>query len=371
MQVRQLCICLKAALLFVFLGACSLPRGAVLLNEVVNEKNAETPSYQVVAVTRAELSRLSQWPRTGNHQSYLWPSSTRGPASGVIRSGDSVDLIIWDNDANSLLTNANQKSAEMRGMTVSSGGAIFVPYLDEVVITGMTPNDARRQIQRRLEEISPSAQVQLLHKPGQGNSVDLVTGVPNPGSYPLPGRNYTVMSLISQGGGINKNLRNPVVRLIRGTKTYNIRANDLFASQDANVVLRGGDKVLVREDERFFTALGATGNEEIVYFDREKIKMLEALSMLGGLNDNRANLKGLLVLREYARTQIGPTDKTPNFEQVVFTFDLTGADGLFAARNFDVQPGDTLMATESPVNAARTIVALLGSTVRLSNGLQN
>jgi polysaccharide export outer membrane protein len=46
---------------------------------------------------------------------------------------------------------------------------------------------------------------------------------------------------------------------------------------------------------------------------------------------------------------------------VVFTFDLTSADGLFAARQFQIQSGDTVLATESPVTNARTILGLFGS----------
>lgn len=369
--MRFMMRCLCAGLLLGLLGACSLPRGAVLLNEVVKEKDAEVPSYQVVHVTRAKLALLAEWPRSGGEQAYHWPTTTRGPQSGVIRAGDTVDLIIWDNDENSLLTSLEQKSTEMRGLTVSSSGAIFVPYLTDVVVTGMTPNDARRHIQKQLEVISPSAQVQLIHKPGAGNSVDLVTGVPKPGSYPLPSRNTSILSLLSLGGGISKDVRNPVVRLIRGQRTYNIRAADLFSTEKANIILRGGDKVLVREDGRYFTSLGATGTEELVYFDREKITVLEALSMVGGFNDNRANLKGMLVLRDYGPGQIAPTPETPDLEQVVFAFDLTTAEGLFAARQFRVNPGDTVIATESPVTAARTIFGILGSAVGLANNVSN
>lgn len=363
--------CLCAGLLLGFLGACSLPRGAVLLNEVVKEKDSETPTYQVVHVTRDKLPVLAEWPGTSGEISYHWPTSTRGPHSGVIRSGDTVNLIIWDNDENSLLTSLEQKSTEMRGLSVSSSGTIFVPYLTDVVITGMTPKDARRHIQKQLEVISPSAQVQLVHNPGEENSVDLVTGVPKPGSYPLASRNTSILSLLSLGGGISESLRNPVVRLIRGAQTYNIRADDLFSTEKANIILRGGDKVLVREDERYFTSLGATGTEELVYFDREKITVLEALSMVGGFNDNRANLKGMLVLRDYDSGQVAPTPQTPDLAQVVFAFDLTAADGLFAARQFHVSPGDTVIATESPVTAARTIFGILGSAVGLANNVSD
>ncbi len=354
------------AISLILLAACTMPRGAAIVSEIVKEKESDTPTIQVVEVTRDRLPSLAKWPTTGWHGHYHWLKASRGPASNVIRSGDTVDLIIWDSDENSLLTSAGQKSTEMRGLNVSSSGTIFVPYLEDVVVRGQTPNDARRNIQNRLAQISPSAQVQLLLTAGQQNSVDLVTGVPKPGSYPLPSRNTSILSLISLGGGIDTKLRNPLVRLIRGSKTYGIRADDLFANQSKNVILRGNDKVMVLEDERYFTALGATGNEEIVHFDKEHITTIEALSMLGGLNDSTANLKGVLILREFPAKAVGMGDLNPNMQQVVFVFDLTNADGLFAARSFEVQPNDTVLATESAVNGVRKVLSLIGSAFGLA-----
>ena len=243
------------AVSIILLSACTIPRGAAIVSEVVKEKDAETPSFQVVEVTRERLPTLAKWPANGWHGHYHWLKASRGPASNVIRAGDVVDLIIWDNEENSLLTSAGQKSTEMRGLSVSSSGKIFVPYLDEVVVSGQTPSDARRNIQAKLVQISPSAQVQLMLTAGQQNSVDLVTGMPSPGTYPLPSRNTSILSMLSIGGGIEGTLRNPIVRLIRGSKTYDIRAEELFEHQSKNVTLRGGGReveigAFLSEDER-------------------------------------------------------------------------------------------------------------------------
>ncbi|WP_137701281.1 polysaccharide biosynthesis/export family protein [Marimonas lutisalis] len=340
-----------------------------MVSEIVKEQDKETPTFQVVEVTRAQLDALSEWPMTGWHGSYRWLPAGRGPVSPIIRAGDKIDLIIWDSQENSLLTNGGSKAVNMPEMTVSSSGTIFVPYLGDVVISGKTPDAARKQIQTEFSPIAPDAQVQLAHNSGRGNSIDLVSGVSAPGSYPLEGRNITILSAIAQAGGVSGALRNPLVRLIRGGKTYEIRAETLFENATKNVLVRGDDKILVEEDKRYFTALGATGSEELVYFTKEQITALEAMSIIGGLADNRANPRGVLVLREYSNKQLRSDGRGPSMHQVVFTFDLTSADGLFAARNFQIHPKDTVLATESPVNAARTIMGLLGTAVGLSNQL--
>ncbi|MEB8388259.1 polysaccharide export protein [Rhodobacteraceae bacterium KMM 6894] len=353
--------CAFVALGILALAACDLPRGVGLTSQIVKEETAETPSFQVVRVSRAELAAVQKWPTNGTNAHYSWPKGGRGPDSQVIRTGDKVDLVIWDNQDNSLLTSVEVKTVTMPGLTVSPSGTIFVPYLDEVVVSGQTPAKARNQIQNALNSIIPSAQVQLEMTAGQKNSVNLVSGVAKPGSFPLPDRNYRILTLIAQGGGIAPSLRNPLVQLQRGDRTYNIRADNLFRHSSHNITLRGGDSVMVLEDQRYFTAFGATGSEQLIRFDQEKITALEALSIIGGLSDTRANPKGVLVLRDYNQKALRSDDSGPNNQQVIFAFDVTSADGLFAARKFEIQPQDTVVASESTVTSVRTILGLVGS----------
>ncbi|MDU8929432.1 polysaccharide biosynthesis/export family protein [Alisedimentitalea sp. MJ-SS2] len=369
MQVVTKRFLLLAAM--VFLAGCTLPRGAGMVKEILKEQDKDAPSFQVVEVTRANVAALRKWPATGWAGGYRWLSGSRGPAGTLIRPGDVVDLVIWDSQENSLLTPNGDKVVEMRGLVVSPTGDIFVPYVQDMRINGLSPQAAREKIQEALLPVSPDAQVQLSHRSGQSNSADLVSGVAKPGAYPLEGRNITILSLIARGGGISNKLRNPLVRLIRSGKTYEVRADDLFANASKNVVIRGNDKVLVEEDQRYFTALGATGREELVHFEKEQLTALEVLSIIGGLSDSRANPKGVLVLRDYTAKQVRRDGKGPEMQQVVFTFDLTTADGLFAARKFEINPRDTVLATESPVTAVRTIMSLLGTAIGLGTTIND
>ena len=351
------------------LTACTLPRGAAIQSETTRNKEAEDAAFSVVEVGRVNIDNLRKWPVTGWAGHYHWFADARGPKTNLIRTGDRIDLVIWDNQLNSLLTSAEQKSVEINGLTVTPSGTIFVPYLNEVPVRGQTPEAARDRIAEDLELVVPDAQVQLTVTPGPDNTVDAVGGFASPGNYPLPNRNYSLLSLISAAGGVSDTLENPLIRLIRGGKTYEIRADTLYERASANVVLRGGDKIIVQEDERYFVALGATGTETIVPFNRERITAIEALALLGGISDSRANPKGVLILREYSSKQVRLDGTGPDKNQVVFSIDLTSADALFAANKFQINPRDLVVATESPVNSIRTIFGLIGSAVGVSNAV--
>ncbi len=357
-------LCLLAA-------ACSLPRGAAVKSEILSQETSENPTFQVVRVTRENTPALAHWPVTGWAGHYHWFSADRGPDSSVIQTGDSLEIVIWDNQENSLLSGGETKVTPIPTMTVGASGNIFMPYVGDVPVRGLTRDAARRRLQTKIESIAPSAQVQLAVTPGRNNSVDMVGGVGSPGQYPLENRNTKILSVIAKSGGIAPSLRHPLVRLQRAGRTYETRAETLLADAGRNVRLRAGDQITVVEDTRSFNVLGAAGSEQNIYFTKEKMSAMEALSEMGGLSDGRANPKGILILREYSAKHLKPGMGAPDMQQVVFTLNLTSADGLFAARQFEINPGDTLLATESPVTAAQTIFGLVGSVIGFSAQTNN
>ncbi|MGY3438434.1 MULTISPECIES: polysaccharide biosynthesis/export family protein [unclassified Marinovum] len=352
-------------LLLLALSACgNLPRGAALHNEVTREAASDNAQFDLIPVNRANALAIADWPITGWKGAFLWIKASRGPQSQVLRVGDQINLKIWDNQDNSLLTPLGVNFTQMDGLVVSPSGTIFVPYVGDVVVNGLTPDGARGRIQRELSPIAPDAQVQLTATPGIANSVSVVGGVAKPGSYPLPTRDTSILSMIASAGGISPNMRNPVVSLIRGNTTYSIPAKDLFDSPNKNARLHGDDNIVVQQDDRAFTALGAAGSESLIYFPKEYVTALEAMSLMGGINDDRADPKGILVLREYpASAVVAAPHNGPKKQQVIFSLDLTSADGLFAARNFLINPNDTVLATESPIVVLRTVLSLFGTAL--------
>ncbi|TNJ40953.1 polysaccharide biosynthesis/export family protein [Phaeobacter sp. B1627] len=343
-------------------AACSrLPGGAPASAEILKSAADADADFALYAVNRAFLPTVSQWPDTGNLQHLSWIGASRGPKTQIIQPGDRLSMQVWDSNANSLLTAGGQKVVQLQDMRVSANGSVFLPYVGDVNVTGLTPDLAREKLQTELEAIVPSAQLQLDVLEGRNNSVDLVSGVISPGTYPMPDRNYSVMGLIAAGGGIASGLNNPQIRLMRGGRLFGTSVGSLLNSPQKDTLLRGGDRVFVEEDERYFLSFGATGTEDLHIFTKDEVSAMDALSISGGFQDSKADPQGLLILREYPATAVAPGVRGPRQTRVVFTLDLTSADGLFSARNFLVHPGDLVMATESPVNDALTISSLIGN----------
>ena len=97
--------------------------------------------------------------------------------------------------------------------------------------------------------------------------------------------------------------------------------------------------------------------------------------MIGGVNQEMANPKAVLVLRAYPQAAVDSvSQKGPPKARMVFAFDLTTADGLFSAGSFLIQDRDLVLVTESPLvnttNAVRLFTGIFTGSRTVYNGVQ-
>jgi polysaccharide export outer membrane protein len=357
-----------AAFLCLVVVSCGhLPAGGPSSDDLISEVKQKQgrDDFAVYEVSKALLPMVAAWPETGKTERLSWIGKTQGASTLTIQPDDTLSLQIWDNTGNSLLMTPSQRVVSLDKVLVSADGTVFLPYIGEVRVAGLSPESARKKLQSALEAIETTAQVQLSLNEGRSNSVELVGGVAAPGTYPMQGRNYTVRSLLATGRGVSPSFKNPQIRLVRGNKIFGTSVEKLLDNPNYDTRLVGGDQVFVEEDNRYFLSLGATGTEALHPFTRNQMSAMDALAVIGGVKDGSADPKGLLILREYPDSAIKPGG--PDKARVVFSVDLTSLDGLFSARQFQINPNDLVMATESPVNDVVTIAGLIARFLGLAN----
>jgi polysaccharide export outer membrane protein len=355
------------------LTACGLPRGAGFESELLAASNANTagpgeePVYDfaVYQVDRDTLPVVNTWPARGA-TTFPWIRSQEQPASLMIAAGDSVQLTIWDAEENSIFGPAGV--TPLQPTQVDSNGRIFVPFIGELRISGMSPTTARQRIEEELVRTVPSAQVQLVVEPGRSNTANIASGVVIPGLYPLAVRNIRILELFSLAGGPDPSFNAPQVRLVRGGRSFGVPFDRLLKEPSWNAAVRGGDRSYVVDDGRSFITVGATGSQSIFDFPEEDFSALEALALIGGVNAGTANPESILVMREYDSRDVRDGIVGPPKERVVFAIDMTSADGVFSAGKFMLEDGDLIYGTESALGPALTVFNL-GTT--LSTTLTN
>lgn len=360
------------------LAGCSLPRSAGFQSEVLAAANTnvapegQEPAYDFVVfeVNSETLPQLQAWPDR-NVSALPWLDTGVQPSSLLIAAGDLVQVTVWDAEENSFFTGAGQRVTPLQQTEVSETGQIFVPYIGELTVAGLSPDQARATIEQELMRTIPSVQVQLLVEPGRRNSANLVSGVAAVGLVPLANRNVRLLELLSQAGGANPTFVNPQVRVTRAGRTYGIALQRLLDDPALDPAVRGGDRIMVIPEERQFLAMGATGSTAIFDFPDGDLSALQAMATIGGISGATANPKGILIMREYDPSEVGDGISAPPQERVVFTMDLTTADGLFSAGKFKMQDGDLVYATESAIVPALALFRLVNTVRGNIAGLSN
>ena len=286
--------------------------------------------------------------------------------SDTIRPGDTLGLTIWENVDDGLLAGEAANQTVLEEVQVDGAGFIFVPYAGRIRAAGNTPEAIRRIITSKLDEQTPDPQVQVRRLAGDGSTVSLVGAVGGQGVYPIERPTRTLSAMLANAGGIAIEPEIAQITVIRGDRRSKVWFQDLFKHPEFDIALRGGDRILVEEDSRAFTALGATGAQARVPFESQTLSAVEALAQVGGLSASASDPTGVFVMRNepaaIANQVLGRTD-LQGAQRLIYVLDLTKPNGMFMARDFSVRDDDTLYVTEAPFAQWSKVISALTGTL--------
>jgi polysaccharide export outer membrane protein len=286
--------------------------------------------------------------------------------SDTIRPGDTLGLTIWENVDDGLLAGQAANQTVLEEVQVDGAGFIFVPYAGRIRAAGNTPEAIRRIITSKLDEQTPDPQVQVRRLAGDGATVSLVGAVGGQGVYPIERPTRTLSAMLANAGGIAIEPEIAQITVIRGDQRSKVWFQDLFKHPEFDIALRAGDRILVEEDSRAFTALGATGAQARVPFESQTLSAVEALAQVGGLSAAASDPTGVFVMRNepaaIANQVLGRTD-LQGAQRLIYVLDLTKPNGMFVARDFSVRDDDTLYVTEAPFAQWSKVISALTGTL--------
>lgn len=345
----------------VALAACGLPRSGPSKNEIFQGAVERGGNTHIIYVNDHVARAANFAPSYGFGSDFTRASSV---GADEIRPGDVLGLTIWENVDDGLLASLGQSNTALQELQVDSSGYIFVPYAGRVRAAGSSPDELRRVITSRLEQQTPDPQVTVTRVAGDGATVSVMGKVNSQGVFPIERPTRTLSAMLARAGGVSIDPEIAVVTVKRGGNTGRVWLRDLYANPRNDVALRPGDVVLVEEDQRSFTALGALGGQTKVPLGSEEINAIEAIAMVGGLSTNLADPKGVFILRDEPMSVASKVlgKQVHGDQRMAYVLDLTKANGLFLARDFMIRDGDTVYVTEAPyVQWQKTLGAITGA----------
>lgn len=347
---------------FATLSSCGLPKVGPNKSQIFSGSVEQEGNAYVVEVDDRVTKAVSFVQPLGFSESF---KNTTELGSDTIQPGDVLGLTIWENVDDGLLAGEAQNATLLEAVQVDGAGFIFVPYAGRIKVSGNSPEAIRSIITERLQDQTPDPQVQVRREAGDGSTVSLIGAVGGQGVYPIERPTRTLSTMLARAGGVTIEPEIAQITVIRGNQQGRIWFNDLYAHPNVDIALRGGDRILVEEDTRSFTALGATGTQARVPFEKQDLSALEAIAQVGGLVSTASDATGVFVFRNesasIANEVLGRTDLTGT-PRLIYLMDLTQPNGMFKARDFVIRDGDTLYVTEAPLAQwNKTVSAVFGS----------
>ena len=159
---------------------------------------------------------------------------------------DQVQVVVWEHPE---LTSP-MGQYQPAGQKVTTEGTLFYPYAGELKVAGLTAQELRKEITKRLsDKILNDPQVDV-RVTGYHSRKAFVTGAVNkPGYVHFDENPMTIPDVLAEVGGFDEKADPSFVQLRRGNKVYNI---DYIRSFKNNVAI---DRILVKPGDQIFVPL--------------------------------------------------------------------------------------------------------------------
>jgi polysaccharide export outer membrane protein len=254
------------------------------------------------------------------------------------------------------------------GILVGPAGTITIPFAGQVPAAGRSLREIEQEIVRRLQGRAhlPQAMVRIAHNATA--DVTVLGDVKSPQRVPLTPKGERVLDAIAEAGGTSQPLDRMTIEVTRGHVVQRMAAKDVVRDPRENIILKSDDVVTALYQPYSFTVMGATGKNDEVRFEGVGLTLAQALGRVGGLQDMRADPRGVFLFRWEKPQLLGSFGRglQPNADglvPVIYQADLKQPETYFAAQHFRVRDGDILYVSNSRVAELQRFLNLLSSSI--------
>ena len=276
---------------------------------------------------------------------------------------DMVQVVVWEHPELTCPMGQYQPA----GQRVTTDGMLFYPYAGEIKAAGLTAQELRAEITKRLsDKILNDPQVDV-RVTGYNSLKAFVSGAVNkPGFVPFNEMPMTIPNAIAAVGGFAEEADPSAMQLRRGEKVYDINYLEAFRT---NLPL---DRILLKPDDQIFIptlsetqkenrvfVMGEVARTGAVNVNQGKLSLAEALATAGGLQATNASSRAIYVIRNTSEAQID-----------VFHLNAKNAMALAMAERFNLNARDVVYVDASGLATWNRIIGLILPSVKgVSDGM--
>ena len=366
-----------ATFAILLVGGCVSTAVGPSRSAILSPRTAQqVPGMQVIPVTNEVVRRLSTEEPSPGFAETMGNAQAIGTTVGV---GDSLEVTIWEAPPAVLFGGGafdtridssiqGSRPGTLPESVVGPSGTITVPFAGQIPAAGRTLRQIEQSIVTRLHGMANQPQAIVRIARNTTANVSVVGEVNTSGRFPLTPRGERLLDVIAQAGGTKQPVDRITIQVTRGDTTVTMPLQAVVQDARQNIILERNDIITAFYQPNSFTVLGAAGRNEEVRFEGVGLTLSQALGRVGGLQDMRADPKGVFLFRwetaERVRSLAEPQSPLPDGPvPVIYQVALKQPETLFAAQNFAMRNGDVMFIANSPAADFQRFVNMLASSV--------
>ena len=382
---RRVCQALAPVSLVLLAGCASnwLPTSGPSVKSLETAPTS-TPDASLIELIDINTSVTRRLADNAKKQYFSNGFTATSGASYVVNSGDVIEISVWEASPALLFGTA----PSFAGMSASSGGSkntslpeqmiaedgyITVPFAGRIKVAGKRLAKIEAEIVDALRGKANYPQVVARLTRNSTTKVTVVGEVNKSILLPLTPSGERLLDAIAEAGGVKQPIEKTTVQLSRGSVVKTMALEKIIQDPKQNIRLSPGDVITTFFQPYSFTALGATGKNDEINFVAQGISLAQAIARVGGVQDQRADVKGVFVFRFEEPQALTPTQALKDANEdgkipVVYRLDLSEPSAFFIAQNFKVKDKDVLyVANASSVELNKFLNILVSVVYPLVN----
>lgn len=365
------------------LGASGPTASDVSSRSVVNLKAG--PQISVIRLDENVARRVAAASRKQSFSDILGDGI---PFGAVIGEGDVISVSIWEappailfssgeSDPRKASSGGGSGGLSLPEQMVDPRGRVNIPFVGSLRVAGQTPAQIEADIVTKLSGIAHRPQVILRVVMNATDNVTVVGDIANSARIPLTPKGERLLDIIAAVGGVKQPVGKTMIQVSRGRTTAALPLEQIINDPSQNIRLQADDVVTALFQPFSFTSLGAIGVNAEIPFEATGITLAQALGRMGGLRDDRADVKGVFVFRledpaalDTNMAQLAP--KTPDGKvAVIYRVDMKDPANFFVAQGFPIRNKDVVYVSNAPGTDLQKFINIISSMAFSVIGISN
>lgn len=341
-----------------WLSGCALAPGGHIDN-----RYEAAPIAELVDIEPITPGLVATYRQSVNGASAMPPDLARALETYEYRigKGDVLNIIVYDHPELTIPAGAERSAAEA-GNQVRSDGTIFYPYVGRVKVEGLSLEEVRTLLTRRLSNFIMEPQIDVGIAAFRSQKVYVSGAVEDPGRLPITNVPLTLTEAVSLAGGAQESANWHDVFLTRDGEEERLSLYALLRQGDKRQerLLQDGDVLHIPSAEnQGVSVMGQVNRPGSISVGNERLTLTDAISQSGGIDERSAEASGIFVIRPK------PPEQDSDRLATVFQLDVSNAMAFSLGSQFALQPQDVIYVTTAPIARWNRVISLLLPSISL------